>query len=142
MRPKVVDEVTKVTIKPASALIVIVPSTLKSNIPDYEMPWEVDFGKPSRIDSALDIMLEGPIGAAAFNNEFGRPNIAGFFRTLEYHHPLTGEYFGYHKPLMLAGGTGHVQQKNWQKQNFSAGTPLSSRRSFWLLALSLASSPE
>jgi len=47
------------------------------------MPWEVDYGKPSRIDSALDIMLEGPIGAAAFNNEFGRPNLTGYFRSFE-----------------------------------------------------------
>ena len=52
-------------------------------IPGFEQPWEQDHGRPGRIASALDIMLEGPIGAASFNNEFGRPALAGYFRTLE-----------------------------------------------------------
>jgi phosphoribosylformylglycinamidine synthase len=65
-------------------------------------PWESDYGKPERIASALDIMIEGPIGAAAFNNEFGRPNLAGYFRT--YEQEFNGEMRGYHKPIMIAGG--------------------------------------
>jgi phosphoribosylformylglycinamidine synthase len=56
-------------------------------IPGYERPWEADHGKPDRIVSALDIMVEGPIGAASFNNEFGRPNLAGYFRTFEQRVP-------------------------------------------------------
>ncbi len=64
------------------------------------------YGKPDRIASALQIMLEGPIGGAAFNNEFGRPNLAGYFRTFE--ESVAGEMRGYHKPIMLAGGIGHI----------------------------------
>jgi phosphoribosylformylglycinamidine synthase len=76
-------------------------------IPGGEQPWERDDpGRPGRIASALAIMLEGPIGAAAFNNEFGRPNLAGYFRTFEQR---VGEVFrGYHKPIMLAGGIGSI----------------------------------
>ncbi|GAB1368980.1 hypothetical protein MASR1M42_15310 [Azonexus hydrophilus] len=80
------------------------------NLPDAIQPWETEqqraYGKPSRIASALDIMLEGPIGAAAFNNEFGRPNLTGYFRTYEQDVPVNGEKFvrGYHKPIMIAGG--------------------------------------
>jgi phosphoribosylformylglycinamidine synthase len=69
-------------------------------------PWESDYGKPERIASALDIMIEGPIGAAAFNNEFGRPNLAGYFRTFEQE--FSGEMRGYHKPIMIAGGLGNI----------------------------------
>ena len=84
------------------------------NIPGFVQPWEVyqqsekghAYGKPSRIASALQIMLEGPIGGAAFNNEFGRPNLAGYFRTFE--ELVAGEMRGYHKPIMLAGGIGHI----------------------------------
>ncbi len=74
--------------------------------PDFAQPWEADHGKPARIVSALDIMLEGPIGAAAFNNEFGRPNLCGYFRTYEAAGagPQGQELRGYHKPIMIAGG--------------------------------------
>lgn len=82
------------------------------NIPSLPQPWERDVGKPNHIASSLDIMLEAPIGSAAFNNEFGRPAINGYFRTLttevENHEGKT-EIRGYHKPIMLAGGMGSVR---------------------------------
>jgi phosphoribosylformylglycinamidine synthase len=91
-------------------------------IPGFTQPWEMDYGKPSRIVSALDIMLEGPIGGAAFNNEFGRPNICGYFRTFEDH--FDGERRGYHKPIMLAGGYGNIKSEHVDKPPFSAGAKL------------------
>jgi len=91
-------------------------------LPDLAQPWEVTPGKPDRIASALDIMLEGPIGAASFNNEFGRPNLAGYFRTFEQE--VAGEWRGYHKPIMLAGGVGNVAERDAQKQPLTAGTLL------------------
>ncbi len=92
-------------------------------IPGYRQPWEEEFGKPGRIASALDIMLEGPIGGAAFNNEFGRPNIAGYFRAFEQRSE-TGEaglYRGYHKPIMIAGGMGNIRPMLVEKQPIPAG---------------------
>ncbi|WP_026601012.1 phosphoribosylformylglycinamidine synthase [Methylomonas sp. 11b] len=93
-------------------------------IPGFSQPWEADYGKPERIVSALDIMLEGPIGGAAFNNEFGRPNIAGYFRSFEQ--PAeTGEanqYRGYHKPIMIAGGMGNIRPMLVDKQAIPAGS--------------------
>ncbi|RXM15044.1 hypothetical protein EO238_28560, partial [Citrobacter sp. AAK_AS5] len=83
------------------------------NIPDFGQPWEKPYGKPERIASALDIMIEGPIGAAAFNNEFGRPNLAGYFRTFEQ--AVQGEVRGYHKPIMIAGGLGSIQAQQSEK---------------------------
>lgn len=91
-------------------------------IPEFIQPWEMDYGKPNRIVSALDIMLEGPIGGAAFNNEFGRPNICGYFRTYEDH--FDGERRGYHKPIMLAGGYGNIKSEHVDKPPFSAGAKL------------------
>ncbi len=92
-------------------------------LPDARKPWEIDPGKPGRIASALDIMIEGPIGAAAFNNEFGRPNLAGYFRT--YCQEIQGaagpEVRGYHKPIMLAGGLGNVRPMHVDKQIAPAG---------------------
>ena len=79
------------------------------SIPSYQRPWEVDIGKPAHIASSLDIMLQAPIGAASYNNEFGRPCTAGTFRTLLLEMPTESgakEYRGYHKPVMLAGGVG------------------------------------
>src|SRR5215470_12529215 len=76
-------------------------------IPGFEQPWERDFGRPDRIASALQIMLEGPIGAASFNHEFGRPNLAGTFRTFEM--AVAGVVRGYHKPIMIAGGVGNLR---------------------------------
>lgn len=94
------------------------------NIAGFIQPWEAgapsgkgDYGKPCRIASALQIMLEGPIGGAAFNNEFGRPNLAGYFRTFEEH--VAGEMRGYHKPIMLAGGIGHIAGQHSLKEKFS-----------------------
>ncbi len=84
-------------------------------IPGQNMPWEVDFGKPERMASALDIMLEGPIGAASYNNEFGRPALNGFFRTYEQQNPDTLKIYGYHKPIMLAGGFGTIRDQHIKK---------------------------
>jgi phosphoribosylformylglycinamidine synthase len=88
-------------------------------IPDASQPWEEkDPGKPGRIASALDIMLEGPIGAASFNNEFGRPNLCGYFRSFEF------ENRGYHKPIMLAGGLGNIRAEHSGKSPLAPGTLL------------------
>ncbi|RNE88855.1 phosphoribosylformylglycinamidine synthase [Marichromatium sp. AB31] len=112
--------------KPKAGLCGFSVSNLR--IPGFEQPWEVDHGKPGRIVSALDIMLEGPIGAAAFNNEFGRPNLAGYFRTYEQSVPGLAEgedeLRGYHKPIMIAGGLGNIRAEHVNKQSFPAGTPL------------------
>ena len=98
------------------------------NIPDYAMPWEKDYGRPERIVSAQDIMLEGPIGSAAFSNEFGRPNICGYFRTFEAEVPgpsASGkELRGYHKPIMLAGGLGNIRENHVEKHDIPEGTPI------------------
>jgi len=96
--------------KPKAGLCGFTVSNL--NIPGYEQEWEQDYGKPGRIDSALQIMLEGPIGAASFNNEFGRPNICGYFRSFELQVPTVNgnEVRGYHKPIMLAGGLGNIRE--------------------------------
>lgn len=95
-------------------------------IPGHEAPWEHDFGRPSRIVSALDIMIEAPIGAAAFNNEFGRPNLAGYFRTFEQRvpGPRGDEIRGYHKPIMIAGGMGNVRDMHVEKAAVIAGSPI------------------
>ncbi|NSL54614.1 phosphoribosylformylglycinamidine synthase [Uliginosibacterium aquaticum] len=92
------------------------------NIPGATQPWEKAYGKPERIASALDIMIEGPLGAAAFNNEFGRPNLTGYFRTFEQE--VEGEVRGYHKPIMIAGGLGSIQAEQSFKTKFAPGTLL------------------
>jgi phosphoribosylformylglycinamidine synthase len=92
------------------------------NIPGSKQPWEGDYGKPGRIASALQIMLEGPIGAAAFNNEFGRPNLTGYFRT--YEQEVAGEMRGYHKPIMLAGGLGNISDRHSFKHDVTTGALL------------------
>lgn len=96
------------------------------NIPGFERPWEVAYGKPGRIVTALDIMTEGPLGGAAFNNEFGRPNLNGYFRTYEQLVSCSSgtEVRGYHKPIMLAGGIGNVRSEHVIKQDISAGACL------------------
>ncbi len=93
------------------------------NIPGFEQPWEQDNGKPERIASALDIMLEGPIGAASFNNEFGRPNTCGYFRTYEQSVMTRAgsEIRGYHKPIMVAGGVGIIRREHIDKQDIPPG---------------------
>jgi phosphoribosylformylglycinamidine synthase len=90
-------------------------------IPGYSQPWEDENGKPGRIASALQVMLEGPLGGAAFNNEFGRPNLAGYFRSFEQ--PVNNrenEYIGYHKPIMIAGGMGGIRPMLVNKQAIPA----------------------
>lgn len=96
------------------------------NIPDFLQPWEKPYGKPERIVSALDIMIEGPLGAAAFNNEFGRPALNGYFRTFEQavSSPRGEEVRGYHKPIMLAGGLGNIRENHVQKGEISVGAKL------------------
>ncbi len=106
--------------KPKAGLTGFTVSNL--NIPDYVLPWEEDYGKPDRIVSPLEIMIEGPIGGAAFNNEFGRPNICGYFRTFE--EDYDGERRGYHKPIMLAGGYGNIKQEHIEQTPFEPGTKL------------------
>ncbi len=92
-------------------------------IPGFVQPWEdAAYGKPDRIASALEIMIEGPIGAAAFNNEFGRPNLAGYFRSFEQQ--VAGEMRGYHKPIMIAGGIGNIAAQHAHKIKFPAGSLL------------------
>ncbi|MBV5309994.1 phosphoribosylformylglycinamidine synthase [Chromatium okenii] len=111
--------------KPKAGLCGFSVSNLR--IPEFEQPWEQDYGKPERIVSALEIMLDGPLGAAAFNNEFGRPNLAGYFRTYEQTilgADGTAERRGYHKPIMLAGGLGNIRAEHVVKQPFPPGTPL------------------
>ena len=110
--------------KPKAGLTGFSVSNLR--IPGSERPWEKDFGRPDRIASALEIMTTGPIGGAAFNNEFGRPNLAGYFRTFEEQVPgATGdEVRGYHKPIMLAGGLGNVRPGHVDKGEIPAGAPV------------------
>jgi len=95
-------------------------------IPGYERPWEREFGAPARIASPLEIMIEGPIGAASFNNEFGRPAICGYFRTFEQ--PAAGDppgrTRGYHKPIMIAGGLGNVRRTLVDKAEVPIGAKL------------------
>ena len=92
------------------------------NIPGSKQPWEMDASKPDRISSALDIMIKAPIGGAAFNNEFGRPNITGYFRTFEQE--VDGEIRGYHKPIMIAGGLGNIRAEHVQKDRIEVGAAL------------------
>ena len=92
------------------------------NIPDLKQPWEGGYGKPAHIASPLDIMIEAPIGGAAFNNEFGRPNLLGYFRTFEAE--FDGQMRGYHKPIMIAGGLGNIQAEQTHKHEIPAGALL------------------
>jgi phosphoribosylformylglycinamidine synthase len=106
--------------KPKAGLVGYSVSHLR--IPGAVRPWEDDIGKPGRIVSALDIMVEGPIGAASFNNEFGRPNLAGYFRTFEGE--VGGVRRGYHKPIMLAGGVGNIAARDSAKAALPEGALL------------------
>jgi len=89
------------------------------NLPDAPQPWEKPYGKPDRITSPLDIMIDAPLGGAAFANEFGRPNLAGFFRT--YEQSVGDELYGYHKPIMIAGGLGNIRDMHVQKNTIQPG---------------------
>ncbi len=91
-------------------------------IPDMRHAWEDDFGFPARIADALSIMIDGPIGAAAFNNEFGRPNLLGYFRS--YEQDVCGTRYGYHKPIMIAGGIGNIRDDQVHKKNLPPGSLL------------------
>ena len=92
------------------------------NIPDLKQPWEGGYGRPAHTASPLDIMIEAPIGGAAFNNEFGRPNLLGYFRTFEAE--FDGQMRGYHKPIMIAGGLGNIQAEQTHKHEIPAGALL------------------
>jgi len=107
--------------KPKAGLCGFTVANLK--IPDFEQPWEADLGRPPRMASALQIMLDGPIGAAAYNNEFGRPNLNGYFRTFEMRTPDRRNR-GYHKPIMIAGGYGSVREGHVEKREVVAGAKL------------------
>ena len=106
--------------KPKAGLTGFSVSSLR--IPDFLQPWEEDFGKPGQIASALEIMLEGPIGGAAFNNEYGRPALCGYFRSFEER--VDGELRGYHKPIMIAGGIGNIREQHVRKGEVGPGAKL------------------
>ncbi|HAA46699.1 MAG: phosphoribosylformylglycinamidine synthase [Halomonas sp. 54_146] len=111
--------------KPKAGLSGYTVSNLR--IPEFVQPWEAfDYGKPERMQSALNIMLEGPIGGAAFNNEFGRPNLTGYFRAYEQESLNDGgiERRGFHKPIMLAGGYGNIRAHHVQKGDIPVGGKL------------------
>jgi len=107
--------------KPKAGLTGFTVSHLR--IPDYEQPWAIDFPHPDRMATPLEIMIEGPIGGAAFNNEFGRPNLLGYFRTYETALPglADNEIRGYHKPIMIAGGVGNVRAAHATKSDVPVG---------------------
>jgi phosphoribosylformylglycinamidine synthase len=111
--------------KPKAGLVGFSVSNLR--IPGYLRPWETeDYGRPAHVTSPLEIMIDGPLGAAGFNNEFGRPGIIGYFRTFEQSvATVTGqERRGYHKPIMLAGGLGSVRPGLVKKSRLAPGCPL------------------
>jgi phosphoribosylformylglycinamidine synthase len=111
--------------KPKAGLTGFSVSNLK--IPGFPQPWEVDFGKPAHIASALNIMIEAPLGGAAFNNEFGRPNLCGYFRTFEEiktNETGIDEVRGYHKPIMIAGGIGNIREMHVEKGEIDLGAKL------------------
>ena len=110
--------------KPKAGLTGFTVSNLK--IPGFEQAWEKEYGKPERIVSALDIMIDGPLGGAGFNNEFGRPNLCGYFRTYEQSAKSADgeEVRGYHKPIMLAGGLGNIRADHVEKGEIPVGAKL------------------
>ena len=92
-------------------------------IPGDLQSWEKTIGKPDHIASALDIMLDGPIGGAAYNNEFGRPNILGYFRTFEEENKEeSNTSWGFHKPIMIVGGMGNISDSSVKKNDIDAGS--------------------
>lgn len=106
--------------KPKAGLTGFSVSNLR--IPGFVQPWEEDHGKPGHMAAALDIMLDGPIGAASFNNEFGRPALLGYFRT--YEQKIGGQLRGYHKPIMIAGGVGNVRTMHVDKAELPPGAKI------------------
>ena len=117
---------TGIGAKPKAGLTGFSVSNLR--IPGFLQPWEPDLGKPARIASALEIMTTAPLGAAAFNNEFGRPATCGYFRTFEQAvqgaDPRRRVIRGYHKPIMIAGGLGNVRRGHVEKREVTVGAPL------------------
>jgi phosphoribosylformylglycinamidine synthase len=111
---------TGIGAKPKAGLTGFTVSDLR--LPSLPQPWEGSYGKPDRIASALQIMIEGPVGGASFNNEFGRPNILGYFRTFEQ--DVAGERRGYHKPIMIAGGVGNIAASHAHKEPIPGGALL------------------
>jgi phosphoribosylformylglycinamidine synthase len=106
--------------KPKAGLCGFTVSNL--NLPQAPQPWERAYGRPAHIATPLDIMIEGPLGAAAYNDEFGRPALCGYFRTYEQ---LSGDtVFGYHKPIMLAGGLGNIRAEHVEKGAMKPGFAL------------------
>jgi phosphoribosylformylglycinamidine synthase len=111
--------------KPKAGLCGFTVSNL--NLPQAPQPWERAYGRPAHIASPLDIMIEGPLGAAAYNDEFGRPALGGYFRTYEQSSVNAGgeaTVFGYHKPIMLAGGLGNIRAGHVEKGAMKAGYAL------------------
>lgn len=112
--------------KPKAGLAGFTVSDL--NIPGFVQPWESDVGKPEHIASALDIMIEAPLGGAAFNDEFGRPALGGYWRTflqeVESEQKGTTEWRGYHKPIMIAGGLGNVRPEFALKDKIEEGAKI------------------
>ncbi len=110
--------------KPKAGLTGFTVSNLQ--LPGARQPWERDHGKPAKIASALDIMIDGPLGGAAYNNEFGRPALCGYFRTFEMEVPGPDgpQLRGYHKPIMLAGGVGNIRHEHVQKGKIHPGDAL------------------
>lgn len=110
--------------KPKAGLTGFSVSNLR--IPGFGQPWEQDYGKPERIVGALDIMIDAPLGGAGFNNEFGRPNLCGYFRTFEarVNGAVGDEVRGYHKPIMLAGGLGNIKAEHIEKGEIPVGAKL------------------
>jgi phosphoribosylformylglycinamidine synthase len=107
--------------KPKAGLTGFTVSNLR--LPETNEPWEREnIGKPGHIASPLQIMIDGPLGGAAFNNEFGRPNLGGYFRVFEQE--VAGVQRGYHKPIMIAGGLGQIDERMTAKLPFGAGTLL------------------
>ncbi len=103
--------------KPKAGLTGFTVSNL--NIPGFEQPWEENYGKPSRMASPLQIMIDGPLGGAAFNNEFGRPALNGYFRTFEQN--VNGDVKGFHKPIMIAVGYGNIRPDHVEKDAIQPG---------------------
>jgi phosphoribosylformylglycinamidine synthase len=96
-------------------------TTSNLNLPDLPQPWETKPSKPGRIAAPLEVMIDGPLGGASFNNEFGRPNLVGYFRTYEQTTGRSNQSWGYHKPLMIAGGLGNIRQKYIEKRRLPLG---------------------
>ncbi|MDX1589506.1 MAG: phosphoribosylformylglycinamidine synthase [Oleiphilaceae bacterium] len=110
--------------KPKAGLTGFTVSNLR--LPGFIRPWEGIESRPERLASPLKIMLDGPIGGAAFNNEFGRPNLSGYFRTFEQSvpGPAGEEVRGYHKPIMIAGGMGNIREEHVDKGGIAPGARL------------------